>query len=77
MRNEDNWENSTNRNMRFFDEWSGYIFLVIPPYGRNRSIGKCQSINYDECSKYIFLTDPVLLREYNSVIQNNESSLEQ
>ena len=32
MRNEDNWENSTNWDMRFFDEWSIYIvgWLSLP-----------------------------------------------
>ena len=31
MRNEDNWENSTHRNMRFFYEWSKYyVWLHFP-----------------------------------------------
>ena len=43
--NEDKWEISINRNMRFFDEWSKYIF----GYGKYRKIERCQTINFDEC----------------------------
>ena len=31
MRNEDNWEKSTNQNIRFFDEWSKYYVWLSPP----------------------------------------------
>ena len=31
MRNEDNWENLANRNMRFFDEWPKYHVWLSPP----------------------------------------------
>ena len=30
MINEDNWDKSTNRNMRFFDEWSKYYVCLYP-----------------------------------------------
>ena len=43
MRNEDKWESSTNRNMRFFDEWSIYYVCEII-----KKIEKYQSINFDE-----------------------------
>ena len=35
IRNEDNWENSTNRNMRFFWWMIKILYLVIPSYGKN------------------------------------------
>ena len=35
MRNEDNWEKSTNRNMRFFWWMIKILYLVIPSYGKN------------------------------------------
>ena len=37
MINEDNWENSTNWNMSFLNEWSKYIVgWLSPPYENNR-----------------------------------------
>ena len=50
MRNEDNRENSINRNMWFFDEWSRYYVWLYPPYGKTRNIEKCQSIIFYEFS---------------------------
>ena len=76
MINEDKWENSKNQNMRFFDEWLLYHFCLSPPYGNIRKIEKCQSINFDDCSKYI-LVNPFPIKEYNLFTQNTERSLEQ
>ena len=36
IRNEDKWESSTNRNMRFFWWMIKILCLVIPPYGKAR-----------------------------------------
>ena len=77
MRNEDKWEISTNRNMRFFYEWSKYIFWFNPTYEKDRKIEECQTVNFDESSKYIYFIDPFLLNEYHLFSQNTESSLEQ
>ena len=51
MRNEDNWEKSTNRNMRFFYEWSKYYVWLYPPYKKISKNWKGQLINFDECPK--------------------------
>ena len=48
IRNEDNNENSTNRNMRFFDEWSIYYVWLHPPILKSKT-EKGQSINFDRC----------------------------
>ena len=37
------------------------MFGYTPPMEK---IEKCQSIHFDECSKYFFI-DPFLLKEYN------------
>ena len=50
MRNKDNLESSTNRNMTFFYESSKYyIWLSPPPYGKIRKIENFQLIHFDEC----------------------------
>ena len=51
MINEDKWESSTNQNMGFFINDQNIMFgytPLYPPYGK---IEKCQSINFDKCSK--------------------------
>ena len=40
-----------------------------------KEIEKCQTFNFDECSKYSFGT-PCILKEYNLFSQNIESSIE-
>ena len=75
MINEDNWENSTNRNMRFFMNDQDIMFGYPPPMEKSKKSKKCQSINFDEC--LIFLIDPFLLRGYNLFSQNTDSSIEQ
>ena len=50
------------------------IFLLDPPYEKHQKDEKCQTINFYECSKK--LGHPVLLKEYNLLSPNNESSPE-
>ena len=40
------------KNEIFFDKWS--IVFVIPPYGKDQKVEKCQIINFDECPENIF-----------------------
>ena len=54
MINEDKWESSTNRNMRFFWWIIKILCLVLPPLWKTRKIKKCQSTNFDECSNIYF-----------------------
>ena len=75
MINMDKQEISTNRKMIFiFDERSKY-YAWLYPLMKKIKIEKCQTFNFDECSKY-FLIDPFLLKEYNLFSQDNESSLD-
>ena len=51
------------------------IMFGYTPYGKNRKIEKCLSINFDECS--IFSIDPFLPKKYILFSQNAEISPEQ
>ena len=73
MKNEDNWENSTNRNMRFLMNDQNIMFGYTPLI-KNPKIEKGQSIDFDGC---YFFTYPFLLMLYNLFSPNNEISLEQ
>ena len=75
MRNEDNWENSTNRNMRFIWWMIKILCLVNPPPIKKSKIQEIPINSFWLMSKIIFLIDHFLIREYNLFIQNTESSL--
>ena len=51
MINEDKWESWTNEKMSFFIN-----NLVRPPYKKDQKVKKCQTFNFDECSKKYFGT---------------------
>ena len=76
MRNEGKWESSTNRNMRFFHEWSKYYVWLYPPMeklGKSKNVNQLILMNVQNN----FLIISVLLKEYNLFRPDNESSLEQ
>ena len=76
MRNKDNWESSTNRNMRFFDGWLEYYVWLYPPIEKlDKSKNSNQLILMNVQSNFVI--DPFLLKEYNLFKQNTESTLEQ
>ena len=58
----------------FFMNDQNIMFGYTPPI-KIRKIEKCQSINFDECSKNILIY-PFLRKEYNVFSPNNESFLE-
>ena len=55
MINEDNWESSTNWDMRK-KLMNDQKYSVRPPYEKDRKIEKCQRINFDSYSKKIKCT---------------------
>ena len=74
--NEDNWKSSTNRNMRFFYEWSKYYVWLNPPYRKTWKIENINQLILTNVQNNV-LDAPFLLKEYNLFSQNTESSLEQ
>ena len=42
MKNEDNWENSKNRNMRFLMNDQNIMFIPLPPLWEKSKIENCQ-----------------------------------
>ena len=75
MINEDPWESSKNRNMRFF------LLMIIlswldPPYEKDQKSKNVKHLILINAQNKFF-DAPILLQEYNSFNQSTESSLEQ